>query len=74
MLILQRNRGQSIYIGDQIKIHFLNLTGNIIKIGIEAPKEVVILRNEILDKPLKRKKTRCQHPNKRNPMIIKNYP
>jgi carbon storage regulator len=56
MLILQRSKGQSIYIGDQIKVHFLNSIDGAIKVGIEAPKEIVILRNEILGKSTKRRK------------------
>ncbi len=56
MLILQRNEGESIYIGDQIKIHFLAMREGAIKVGIEAPKELIILRDELVDKRFKRRK------------------
>jgi carbon storage regulator len=52
MLILTRHAGQdeTILIGDDIKIHILSQKGNQIKIGIDAPKDVEILRNELLDR------------------------
>jgi carbon storage regulator len=51
-LILTRHAGQNetILIGDDVEIHFLSQKGNQIKIGIDAPKDVEILRNELLDR------------------------
>ena len=56
MLVLQRHTGQSIQIGEQIKIFFLKQRNGRMKIGIEAPKDVLILRSEILTKPAKERK------------------
>ena len=47
MLILTRKLGESIAIGDDIKITFLDIKGKQLRIGIEAPKYVSVHRNEI---------------------------
>lgn len=48
MLILSRNKGQSIFInGQEIKIHFLDVRGNQVRVGIEAPRDVKVDREEI---------------------------
>ncbi len=50
MLILTRRVGESIQIGDDIQIVLLAIKGNQIRIGIEAPKNIPIVRTELLDK------------------------
>lgn len=50
MLILTRKPGTEILIGDDVRISFLNLRGNQMRVGIQAPDDVVILRNEVLNK------------------------
>ena len=47
MLILTRKAGEAITIGDQIKITVLEVTGNHIKLGFEAPADYRIYREEI---------------------------
>ena len=47
MLILTRRLGESITIGDDIKITFLDINGRQLRIGIEAPKNVPVHRGEI---------------------------
>ncbi|MCL5807303.1 MAG: carbon storage regulator CsrA [Deltaproteobacteria bacterium] len=47
MLILTRKLGESITIGDDIKITFLDIKGKQLRIGIDAPKYVSIYRDEI---------------------------
>jgi carbon storage regulator len=47
MLILTRKLGESITIGDDIKITFLETKGKQIRIGIEAPQHIAIHREEI---------------------------
>ncbi len=49
MLILARKTGESIKIGDAITIEVVSVTGNTVRIGIDAPKEVGILRKELYD-------------------------
>ena len=50
MLILSRKPGETIVIGDNIKIVVLGIEGRQVRIGIEAPKEVAVHREEIYDK------------------------
>ena len=47
MLVLTRKPGQSVYIGDDIKVTLHGIRGNQVRIGIEAPPAVKIYREEI---------------------------
>lgn len=47
MLVLARKQNESIIIGDNIKIKILGVNGNTVRIGIEAPREVKVLRGEL---------------------------
>ena len=47
MLILTRKVGESVLIGDDISITVLSVRGNQVKLGVEAPKEVSVHREEI---------------------------
>lgn len=49
MLVLTRRIGQSIIINDDIRFIILNAKGNQVRIGIEAPKEVSVHRQEIYE-------------------------
>jgi len=49
MLILSRKPGQSFKINDNIEITIVDISGDKVKIGIDAPKEMKILRNELID-------------------------
>ena len=56
MLILTRRLGQSITIGDNVKLTVLSIKGSQVRIGVEAPKEVCIQRSELsMDKEQKSK-------------------
>lgn len=50
MLILTRRMGERLLIGDEIKISVLGKKGKQIRIGIEAPREVQVYRQEIYDR------------------------
>lgn len=50
MLVLSRKMDESIIINDNIEVFIIDIVGERVKIGIEAPKEIKILRSEIKDK------------------------
>jgi len=47
MLVLSRKAEESMYIGDDIKITVLDIRGGQVRIGITAPQEVKIHREEV---------------------------
>jgi len=48
MLILTRKKGEAITIGDNIQIQVLNVKGGQVRIGIDAPREIQVNREECL--------------------------
>jgi len=49
MLILTRKIGESIIVGDNITIKIVETGKNSVRIGIDAPKEISVLRQEVFD-------------------------
>ncbi len=49
MLVLSRKKGQSIIIGDNIEITVVEIQGDTVRIGINAPREVTVHRREVFD-------------------------
>jgi len=49
VLILTRKPGESILIGDDIWVTVLDVDGERVKLGIEAPRTVAVLRQELLE-------------------------
>lgn len=47
MLVLNRKEGESIQIGKNISIKIIEIKGQQLKIGVDAPKDVQILRSEL---------------------------
>jgi carbon storage regulator len=47
MLILTRRVDERIFIGDDITLCVLDIEGNRVRLGLEAPKEIAILREEV---------------------------
>ncbi|MBN2690109.1 MAG: carbon storage regulator CsrA [Gammaproteobacteria bacterium] len=62
MLILTRKIGESVIIGDDIQIRMLSVSGGQAKIGIEAPRNVSVHRDEIYDL-IQKQKTQSQDAN-----------
>jgi carbon storage regulator len=47
MLVLTRKRNASIVIGDDIELSVLSVTGDKVRIGITAPREIPVFRKEV---------------------------
>ena len=47
MLILTRRISESIIVGDDVKITVLGVKGNQVRLGIDAPKDIAVHREEI---------------------------
>ena len=47
MLLLTRKAGQTLVIGENVRVTVLSTKGNTIRLGIEAPKEISVEREEL---------------------------
>ncbi len=50
MLVLTRKLQETIKIGDQVTIHILRVKGNTVRLGIDAPRQIRVMRGELADK------------------------
>ena len=49
MLVLSRKKSESVVIGDNIKIMIVEIQGDKVRLGIEAPREIPVHRQEVFD-------------------------
>jgi carbon storage regulator len=49
MLVLSRKEGQRVHVGNDTTITITKIKGNVVRIGIEAPGHVAVLRGELAD-------------------------
>ena len=56
MLILTRKIGESITIGDKIKVYVMEIKGRQVRLGIEAPADTMVHREEVYQKILEENK------------------
>lgn len=52
MLVLTRKIGESINIGNDVKVTIISLEGGQVRLGIEAPRDVIVHREEVYAKIL----------------------
>ena len=63
MLVLSRQRDESIMIGDNVEIIIVDVRGDKVRLGITAPKEIPVHRREIYD-TIQREKGQKKKPQK----------
>lgn len=56
MLILTRRVGETVMIGDEVTVTVLGVKGNQVRLGVNAPKDVAVHREEIYER-IKREQT-----------------
>jgi len=47
MLVLSRKKNESIFISENVRIEILKVSGNTVRLGIQAPRDVKVLRGEL---------------------------
>jgi carbon storage regulator len=47
MLVIRRRAGESLFIGEDVEIRILEIGTSQVKLGIEAPKDITVLRSEV---------------------------
>ena len=53
MLILTRRVGEAVHIGNNITVRVLGVKGGQVRIGFDVPKDINVIRTELLNKPKK---------------------
>lgn len=61
MLVLSRQRDESIMIGDDVEIIIVDVRGDKVRLGITAPKEIPVHRREIYDAIQREKRQKKEH-------------
>ena len=51
MLVLSRKESERIRVGDSIVVTIVRVSGDKVRIGIEAPRDVIVLRDELQPRP-----------------------
>lgn len=65
MLILTRRVGETLMVGDEVTVTVLGVKGNQVRIGVNAPKDVAVHREEIYQR-IQREKSEAGHEREPN--------
>ncbi len=67
MLVLSRKRNESVIINDNIVVTVIDVRGDKVRIGIEAPRDVSVHRQEVLEAILSEKLKFSEKPSEESP-------
>jgi carbon storage regulator len=70
MLVLSRKSGESIVIDGRIKVTVMRVDGDVVKVGIEAPAEVPVHRQEVYDEIQRNDREANTPPNVNSPKLF----
>ncbi len=62
MLILTRRVGETVVIGDDVTVTVLGVKGNQVRLGVNAPKEIAVHRQEIFERIQKEQAAAAEAP------------
>ncbi len=63
MLVLSRKVGERILIGENVSVTVVRISGNLVRIGIEAPPETPVIRKELQDELNRTDQSSANRPN-----------
>lgn len=72
MLILTRRVGETLMIGDDVTVTVLGVKGNQVRIGVNAPREIAVHREEIYDRIQREKEAQAKANGKSEDAVEKN--
>ena len=74
MLVLTRKLMEKLYIGDNVCVTVVRLEGGQVRLGIEAPREVAVVRAELLDGRGSSPREDVEQPGPPAPLVLRTRP